>query len=171
MVGETHPVQKFVQETIECYELVREYAVTKKGRRTVGDPEMQSRVLEFIPHAAANGYLFSAEQCGKVIAMAIAGPTNKPTSLHGYHPGGKMLCAYYALVHPRWRFMQKGIVCLQQMLFVALSRFPYCEVMCYFRHGGSAYKEMPLSDDLRGVKWAAREKRRSGTVETGLSKS
>lgn len=162
-----HPVQKFVQETIECYELVREFGVQKKGRKVVGDPEMQAKVLEFIPYAAANGYLIASEQCGKVIAMAIVGPTNKPTSLHDYHEGGKLLFCYYSLVHPRWRFMMKGLTCLREMLIQAMSRFPSCESLCYFRHHGTTYKEMPLSDSLESVRWAVRGANRSGTVVTG----
>lgn len=155
-------IQKFLQDTIESYELVREFGVHKLGRRTFGQKKMRDDVLSFIPHAAANGYLFGCEQAGRIVAMSIVGPTHKPSGLHSYHDSGPMLFCYYALVHPRWRLMGKGWPCLKQMAQDAVLRFPHCEVVCFYRHDGSEYKERPIT--AGGVQWASSTRVQSRSV-------
>lgn len=145
-----HAVQQFVSDAIECYELVREFGVHKLGRRRWGNPEVQQRVLEFIPMAAASNYLFGARQAQKIAAMAIAGPTNQPSGLHSFHEGGKILFCYYALVHPQWRILKRGRDLLREMLNLAQMRFPECEALFYCRHDGRTTQEYPLG----GVRWA-----------------
>lgn len=152
-------LQKFAAETIEAYVLVREFAVRKVGKKLIGDPAMQKAVLEFIPAAAANNYLFVTEQCGNVVAMAIAGPTNKPGSLHSFSLDGPILYVHYALIHPQWRLMGKGLHCLEEMLAQAYSRFSHCEVLCYWHKG--SYRERRFENG--GVTWAGR---RSAMVAT-----
>lgn len=162
-------VQKFLQDTIESYELVRKFGVHKLGRRKFGSAKLQAEVLEFIPFAAVNGLLFGCEQAGHVMAMAIAGPTHKPSGLHGFHETGRMLFCYYALVHPRLRLMAKGLQCLKQMTQEAVLRYPQCEVLVFYRHDGSEYKERPIR--AGGVSWAVRERAISAPDATAHSAS
>lgn len=152
-------VQKFIAEAIEGHELVREFAVRKVGRKVIGDVGHQKAILDFIPAAAARGLLFATEKCGRVVALAIAGPTMKPGGLHCFHEEGRQLYVHYVIVHPQWRFLGKGLKCLEEMLVQAYARFPHCETLCYWRNG--AYRERPFEEGR--VTWAGR---RSAPVAT-----
>lgn len=152
-------IQKFVTDTIESYELVREFAVRKVGRKVLGEVGQQKAVLDFIPAAAARGLLFATEQCGRVVSLAIAGPTMKPGGLHCFNDEGHLLYVHYALVHPQWRMRGLGLKCLEEMLVQAYARFPRCEALCYWRNG--AYRQRPFENGE--VTWAGR---RSATVAT-----
>lgn len=139
----TASVQRFLTDAIEAYELVREFGYRKIGKKQFGNEGLQHQILEFIPYAAANQYLFSAEQCGKIVSMAIAGPTNKPSGIHCLHPGGHLLFCFYALIHPQWRFIRRTKLLFRAMFHVMISQFPYCEELCYFRNG--AFKDFKIS--------------------------
>ena len=156
---------KSIQDTIECYELVREWGVHKLGKKRYGDQKTRDEVLGFIPTAALSYYLFYAEHCGHVVAMSIIGPTHKPSNVHCFSLDGKFLFCYYALVHPRWRLMNKGLQCLRQMVHTAMLRFPETEIFCHYRQGGTAYREYPITSERSlGVRrWAGQS---SGTGAT-----
>src|SRR5574342_483981 len=82
--------QTLIASIIECHELIRRYA-SKKDRR---------QLLEFLPSAAVNSYLFGAQRAGRVVAVAIGGPTDKPRGLFNFKPDGTRLFVYYTLIHP-----------------------------------------------------------------------
>lgn len=145
-------LQKFAQDVIEAHELVRTFGPK-------GDKKRAQEVLEFLPAAAARGYLLATEHQGKISSMAIAGPTNKPGSLHNLTPDGMQLYCHYALVHPRCRLVMKGLKCLEEMLVQAYARYPHCEVLAYWHNG--TYHERAFKEGR--VTWAGR---RSATVVT-----
>lgn len=156
---------RFLQDLIEVHDLVRDFGCHKLGKRKWGDPHTRDEVLEFLPSAAINQYLFSAEQSGRLVAMAIAGPTHKPSGLHGYGQDGLYLFCYYALVHPQWRVMGRGWQLLKSMTAQAVTRFPTCEVLSFYRHDGKRYVEKPIS--AGGVEWGSSTRERSPYVMDG----
>lgn len=109
---------------IEAHELVRRYAHKKERRK----------ILEFVPYAAGHGYLFGEQRCGELVAMAIAGPTDKPKTLHNFTPEGTQLFVYYALVHPSFRG-RDGRILWARMMRSGLDLFPEVRTVCYFRRG------------------------------------
>ena len=146
-------LQKFAHEVIEAHDLIRAFGL--KGP----DKKRAQEAMDFLPAAAGRGFLFASEKCGKIVSLAIAGPTQKPGSLHSLTYDGMQLYVHYALVHPQWRFLRKGLYALEEMLVQACSRYPQCEVLCYW-HGGS-YRERAFQQGR--VEWVGR---RSAQVAT-----
>lgn len=147
--------QTLIASIIECHELIRRFAA-KKDRR---------QLLEFLPSAAVNSYLFGAQRAGRVVSVAIGGPTDKPRGLFNFKPDGTRLFVYYTLIHPD---LQKNYREVKRLMFSmmrqGLDTYPDVETVCYFR--GSVFHETTRRSWERAILWAAQAPERSDTHAT-----
>lgn len=151
--------RRFLSDVIEIHELVRTQA-KKKDR---------AEALSFLPVAAANGYLFAMPIGQRIVAMAIAGPVNKPEGLHNFTQEGTLLFCQFALIHPDFRRLKALHKIVPAMIGLGHSRFPWTEKLVYYRAGRYLEKTLPIDD--RSEPWAEDPPSDTDTERTRLSES
>lgn len=105
--------------------------------------ERHGWVIDWLPYAAAHGYLHAAVEDGEVRGLSIAGPITSARLLAERRPqylrpsdfeaGGDVLLGLYLFVDPRHRADGRGMAALDQMRASAQSAFPGCETYAYWR--------------------------------------